>query len=202
VTVSRRTTVAVALVAAAALAACAPRYVGDARRIEPAQVTRGQGWTVASAPAVQQQDANDCGAAALAMVVARWRPALDLTAIRARVPQHPDGHRLGDLRDLARAVGLRAFAIQGDREVLHHELGLGRPVMIGLYRPYTDKRARSHYEVVVGIHPDGRIATIDPADARWHVRTWKGLLAEWEPGGRAALVVLGARDRDVRLSAP
>ena len=187
-----------ALLALGALAACAPAYVGDSRRIAPEQVTAGDGWVVAAAPAVRQQHADDCGAAALAMVLARWGTALDRDSIAARVPTRPGGYRLGDLRDLARTAGMSAFAIKADRDTLTHELGAGRPVLVGLFRPYDDRRARSHYEVVVGVHRDGRVATIDPADARWHVRSWKGLLAEWEPAGRPALVVLGARDRGVR----
>jgi hypothetical protein len=141
----------------------------------------------------------------LTMVLRRWGAALDLEAISRRVPAQPGGHRLGDLRDFARRAGMRAFAIKGDRDTLEHELGSGRPVVVGLFRPYDDERARSHYEVVVALHPDGRVATIDPADARWHVRTWQGLLAEWEPAGRPTLVVLGARktaDRGVPQRAP
>lgn len=192
----------VALIIAAAVAACAPGYVGDARRIAPERVTADEGWTVAPAPAVRQQRAADCGAAALAMVAARWQAALDIDVITERTPALPGGHKLGDLRDVARLAGLRAFAIKADRKTLAYELAAGRPVVVGLFRPYDDRRARSHYEVVVGLHADGRVATIDPADARWHVRSWEGLLAEWEPAGRPALVVLGMHNRGVRQRAP
>lgn len=187
-----------ALVAAALTAvlasACLPTYQGASRRVAPAQLRDDNAWVLAETPAVQQKANVDCGAAALAMVVARWRPDLDRARIVRTVPVINEGFRLGDLRDVARAAGLRAFALVGDRDLLRYELERGRPVVIGLLRPYRDK-ARAHYEVVIGIHPDGRVATIDPGDAQWHVRSWRGLMAEWESAGRPALVVLGVRER-------
>jgi ABC-type bacteriocin/lantibiotic exporter with double-glycine peptidase domain len=192
---SRRALCALAAVVALTAAGCAARYTGGARRVAPEDIRGGDGWTVAPATPVRQARAADCGAAALAMVVARWRPALDRAAIERAVVTHLAGQRLGDLRDVARATGLRAFALAGDRELLRYELSRGRPVVVGLYRPYTGERVLSHYEVVVALHRDGRVATIDPSDATWRVRTWDGLLAEWQPAGRPALVVLGARAR-------
>jgi len=187
---------ALALVAlAAAASGCVAHYTGESRAVSAADIHAEPGWVIAPAKPVRQVRVADCGAAALAMVVARWRPALDRVAIERAVVQRPEGQRLGDLRDVARATGLSAYALAGDRELLHHELTRGRPVVVGLYRPYTGKRVLSHYEVVVALHDDGRVATIDPADASWHVRSWDGLLAEWQPAGRPALVVLGASAR-------
>ncbi len=183
-------TMPLAALVAVGLAACTAAYTGGARTVTPAQLAGEDGWVLAPTRAVRQRSDNDCGAAALAMVVARWRPALDVVAIADQTPTRAEGLRLGEMRDLARDIGLRAFAIVGDREVLGHELGLDRPVLIGLYRPY-DRQRRSHFEVVVGLHPDGRVATIDPADAAWKVRSWAELLAEWNPAGSPALVVLG-----------
>jgi ABC-type bacteriocin/lantibiotic exporter with double-glycine peptidase domain len=174
------------------LVACVPTYQGASRRVSPAQLRADDAWVLAPTPAVKQQDSMDCGAAALAMVVARWRPELDRARITRSVPVVNDGFRLGDLRDLARSAGLRAFALVGDPALLRYELERGRPVVVGLHRPYRD-RARAHYEVVIGVHPDGRVATIDPIDAEWHVRPLEGLMAEWESAGRPALVVLGVR---------
>lgn len=184
----------VACAVALASSACLATYRGESRRVAPAQIRADEAWLLAEAPAVRQRADVDCGAAALAMVVARWRPDLDRAQIARAVPVVNDGFRLGDLRDVARAAGLRAFAIIGDRDLLRYEIERGRPVVIGLHRPYRD-RARAHYEVVIGVHPDGRVATIDPGDAQWHVRPWRGLMAEWNAAGRPALVVLGVRER-------
>lgn len=188
---SRRALCALTAVIAMTAGGCVAHYTGDARRVAPEDIRRDDGWTVAPAQPVKQVRQADCGAAALAMMVARWRPALDRAAIERAVVTHPEGQRLGDLRDVARKTGLRAFALAGDRELLRYELSRGRPVMIGLHRPYGGKRVLSHYEVVVALHEDGRVATIDPSDAAWKVRTWDGLLAEWQPAGRPALVVIG-----------
>ncbi len=60
--------------------------------------------------------------------------------------------------------------------------------MVGLIRPHREATA-SHFEVVVGVHADGRIATIDPG-AGWQVRPWDAFDAEWAAAERPALVVL------------
>lgn len=179
-----------AALSAVALIACAPGYSGTSRPIAPEHVMHDEGWKAAPVPAVAQADEKDCGAAALAMVVARWRPHLDRIAIAHAVPLGAGGFRMGDLRDIARAAGLAAYAVAGDRDMIEHELSRGRAVVVGLVRPYGRYRL-SHYEVVVGLHRDGRVATIDPADGGWHVRSWDGLLAEWQPAGRPALVIVG-----------
>lgn len=184
----------VGVIVALALTACLPTYRGDSRRVAAARLRSDDAWLLAETPAVKQRTDMDCGAAALAMVVSRWRPELDRARIARAVPVVNDGFRMGDLRDVARAAGLRAFALVGDRDLLRYELERGRPVLIGLHRPYRD-RVRAHYEVVIGVHPDGSVATIDPGDAQWHVRTWRGLMAEWDSAGRPALVVLGVRER-------
>jgi ABC-type bacteriocin/lantibiotic exporter with double-glycine peptidase domain len=188
-----RATTALALLALAT-SACLPTYQGDSRRVAPAQLRSDDAWLLVEAPVVKQRADVDCGAAALAMVVARWRPELDRAHIARSIPVVNDGFRLGDLRDVARAAGLRAFALVGDPALLRYELERGRPVLIGLHRPYRD-RTRAHYEVVIGVHPDGRVATIDPGDGAWHVRPSRGLMAEWDSAGRPALVVLGVRER-------
>lgn len=176
-------------------AACTAAYRGDARPIAPGDVRAADGWVRAAAPAIAQLADADCGAAALAMVVQRWRPALDRAAIARVAPPQDGGISLGRLRDLARAEGLDAYAIAGDHATIVHELRLGRPLVVGLVRPYEGGQARSHYEVIIAAHPDGRVVTIDPADAGWRVRSPAGLDAEWAPGGYPTLVVLGPQAR-------
>jgi ABC-type bacteriocin/lantibiotic exporter with double-glycine peptidase domain len=167
---------------------------GRSRTFDETRLNPAEGWLVAAnTPAVSQQDGRDCGAAALAMVAGRWRVPLTLEEATAALPAAAtDGARLGDLRDVAQAHGLSAFAVAGDRATLLHELGAGRPVIVGLLIPAAPGRARSHYEVMVAVHPvDDRFVTIDPASG-WRVRSWPDLDAEWLPAGRPALVVVGA----------
>lgn len=170
-------------------------YSGNARAIDPTRLATEPGWIVAGpTPALQQRDVRDCGAAAVAMVARRWGVELSVANAAAALPAPTVlGTRLGDLRDLARSHGLTAFAIAGDRVTIIHELGEGRPVIVGLFLPYGRKRALSHYEVIVAVHlRDGEVVTIDPAGG-WRTRTWAGLDAEWVPAGRPTLVVLGRR---------
>ena len=178
----------------AALAACT-HYSGGAHAIAPGQVQRDPGWIKTEpAPTVHQRGNADCGLAALAIVAGRWHLAMTLDdALRVVEEPSPHGVRLGQLRGAARASGLTAFAVRGDRSLLDHEIRAGRPVIVGLLRPYGRDRALSHYEVVVALRAsadDPRIVTIDPAGG-WQVRTWTDLDAEWKPAGRPALVVLG-----------
>ncbi len=183
----------IALVAVT-VAACA-HYTGGAHPIEPGQVSRDPGWiSTAPTPTVHQHGLTDCGPAALAMVAGRWHVALTLDEARHEVAAPtPRGVRLGDLRKAARAKGLLAFAVNGDEAMLEHEVRAGRPVIIGLLRPYGRDRALSHFEVVVALRAsadDHRVVTIDPGGG-WQVRSWADLDAEWKPAGRPALVVLG-----------
>jgi ABC-type bacteriocin/lantibiotic exporter with double-glycine peptidase domain len=166
-------------------------YRGGARPFDPSRVTVEAGWVrAAPTPDIRQKSLLDCGPAALAMVSGRWNVhiATDDAAIAAPAK---NGVRLADLRTAARAHGLIAFAIKADRATLDHELAAGRPVIVGLLRPYSRRQAVSHYEVVVAMRGD-EIVTLDPA-AGWRVRTWASLEAEWRPAAYPALVVLGPR---------
>ncbi len=168
-------------------------YSGGARAVDPARVTVADGWIVAGPPpALRQRGAIDCGPTALAMVAQRWNVALSADEAVAALPKPPpEGASLGDLRDLARARGLTAYAIAGDRGTLVHELSAGRPVLLGLHAPYGPKYVQSHYEVLVATRPgDETFVTIDPARG-WRIRSWRDLDAEWKPAGRPTLVVLG-----------
>jgi ABC-type bacteriocin/lantibiotic exporter with double-glycine peptidase domain len=180
-------------VAVAALVAGCISYRGGARSIDPDRLTAEAGWIVAApTPEIRQRAARDCGAASLAMIAGRWQVPLSFDGAIAALPAPTkQGTRLGDLRDAARALGLTAFAIAGDRETLVHEVRAGRPVIVGLILPYGGRRVLSHYEVLVAVHPvDGRFVTIDPASG-WRARSWEALDAEWRPAGRPTLVVLG-----------
>ena len=169
--------------ASLAVAACAASYSGSARTTTRAALEASPGWILAATPERRERAASDCGAAALAMIAARWgvdpprAAAGDIT--------------FAQLRHAARALGLDAYEISASSLVLDHELRRGRPVVVALWRPYGDGLRRGHYEVVVGLNPEtGEIATIDPG-AGWRVRTLAQLELEWAPVAHPALVVLG-----------
>ena len=167
---------------------------GRSRTFDQAILGSEQGWLVAAPPrVVWQAGSRDCGPAALAMIAAHWNVALSRDEVVKVLPASAatSGARLGDLRDLARVRGLRAFVIAGDREVLVHELRAGRPVLVGVLLRTGLRSALQHYEVVTAVHEvDHRIVSIDPASG-WRVRSWADFEAEWRPAGAPALVVVG-----------
>jgi ABC-type bacteriocin/lantibiotic exporter with double-glycine peptidase domain len=185
-----------ALGLALALTACQLPYTGGAHPVQPGSL--GSGWyTAASTQVVRQHQESDCGLAALAMVASAWGRRWSVDDLDHQLPPGDKGVRLGDLRDLARARGLEAYAIRGTLDDLTHELSQGRPVLLGLLLPYDRSHNASHYEVAVAIHPDdGSVVTIDPASGQWRQRTRRVLELEWKPAGFATLVVVGDRQAD------
>jgi ABC-type bacteriocin/lantibiotic exporter with double-glycine peptidase domain len=179
------------LIALAGLAACQLPYTGGARAVRPDEL--GAGWYRAAAtPVVRQHHETDCGLAALAMVAGTWGRRWSVSDLNHQLPPTERGVKLGALRDLARARGLDAYAIQGTAHDLAHELSLGRPVVLGLVLPFDQEHNASHYEVAVAMNPQsGAIVTIDPASGEWRQRTRQVLDLEWKPAGFATLVVIG-----------
>jgi hypothetical protein len=196
--------IALALATAIALAGCSVRlsYTGGARPIHPSELDAG--WLrAAPTPIVRQRTQNDCGLAALAMVAGAWGQQWTVDELAREVVATKRGVKLGALRDLARARGLDAYALAGAHGDLVHELSQGRPVLLGLILPFQADRALGHYEVAIAIDPrDGSVITLDPATGRHLRRTREVLDAEWEPAGRAALVVVGRRSQARRDSVP
>jgi hypothetical protein len=170
-------------------------YAGTAHAISPHDIAADPGWVVVShVPLLRQNGSSDCGAAALAMVLSYWARPTTVAEIDARDPQAAaHGWKAGQLRDLAREKGLRAFVVSGRLEDLSNELGRGRPVVVGLVKRYGD-RARAHYQVVIGIHPQKqRILSLDPA-AGWREDSVEGFAREWLPAEQVTLVFLPGAD--------
>ena len=176
------------VVLAALLGACST-YSGTAKTASPATVQGDPGWVrVDDVPLVKQRHETDCGAAAIAMVVAYWTGASppDLVAGVGRATKR--GIKAGRLRDFARKHGLAAFLVQGELADLEHELRQGRPVLVGLAKP-QQKGVLTHYEVVVGYHAARKVVvTLDPA-LGWRQNSLDGFMEEWKPSGKLALVV-------------
>jgi ABC-type bacteriocin/lantibiotic exporter with double-glycine peptidase domain len=165
-------------------------YTGSARSVSPREIAAESGWiAVRDVPLVRQQAQMDCGAAALAMVLSYWSLPTRVDQITAVYPTTAErGIKAGQLRDFARAKGLQAFVIDGQLRDLSTELGRGHPVLVGVGKPYGDKRL-AHYEVVIGIHPDRRrILSLDPADG-WRENSYEGFAREWVNAQQVTLVI-------------
>jgi ABC-type bacteriocin/lantibiotic exporter with double-glycine peptidase domain len=172
----------------AALAGCST-YTGKARDFSPARLATEPGWIAArGVPLHRQRHEADCGASAVAMVIAHWTRG-DPEAIAGELRPAPErGLAAGRLRDHARRRGLAAFLVRGEVADLVREIGAGRPVLVGLVKP-SGPRALTHYEVVVAVHRQRRlIVTLDPAEG-WRENSVASFLDEWNPSGRLAMVV-------------
>jgi hypothetical protein len=175
---------ALALIALAA--GCTSAYRGSAHPFSPSALSRDAGWTsVAEVPVLRQEAELDCGPTAAAMMLAYWGRAASPASLRL-APGH--GLQAGTLRDLLRARGLEVYLVEGGLDDLERELGEGRPVLVGLAKPYQNG-IYAHYEIVAGVNrARGLIATIDPASG-WQEDTVTGFMREWRPTHHLTLVV-------------
>ena len=180
-----------AIVMALASAGCS--YLGTAEDFDPANLDREDDWiAVKGVPVILQEQDEDCGAAALAMALKYWRVPASLEDVTRDCPPVPkDGIKAGALRDCAREKGLQPFLFHGAFTDFEKELSRGRPVIVGLIKPYVNG-GLTHFEVVVGVHPRKElVVTLDPAHG-WRRNSYEGFLMEWEPARRLTLVLLKA----------
>jgi ABC-type bacteriocin/lantibiotic exporter with double-glycine peptidase domain len=171
-----------------ALAGC---YHGTARTVSPGDLGRERGWVmVEGLRPIRQSSDRDCGAAALAVMLRHWSVASTPAEILRAVPMEPGhGIAIGALRDYARGKGLAAFVIQGEIADLIKEVGLNRPVLVGLVQRHGG-RALAHFEVVAGINQlTRRVLLLDPARGLSE-DSFDGFSAEWSAADRPALVIV------------
>jgi ABC-type bacteriocin/lantibiotic exporter with double-glycine peptidase domain len=180
------------VLALAVMAAGCTGYTGAARDFSPRRLSSEPGWlALRDVPFERQVEEADCGAAAIAMVIAYWTGGAPGAAAAALRPAPERGIAAARLRDLARRRGLAAFIVRGELGDLERELAAGRPVVVGLVKPHGPKRVLTHYEVVVGLHRARKlIVTLDPASG-WRENRVDAFLREWNPSKRLALVVSG-----------
>jgi ABC-type bacteriocin/lantibiotic exporter with double-glycine peptidase domain len=181
--------------AAAWLAAfiCVVTSVGCAAgQPAPQRIAADPGWTVVrDVKLVAAHGESDCGAAALAMVLAHWQPQTPAEDLRRAIgePDAAEGFQAGHLRDVARDRGLKAFLIQGTVADLEHEILAGRPVIVGVVVTRFG-RAYKHFQVVTGINRARDQVLIADPRGWWSPVDVNTLKTEWEPSRQLALVVL------------
>jgi hypothetical protein len=163
-------------------------YTGKSRELAGDALSKEHGWVaVQGVPLYKQSAHHDCGPTALAMVLRFYDPHADVSALLARPVDAQTSAK--ELREYARARGYNAFVLAGKVEDLVHEIKAGRPVIVGVAKP-TATGPLSHYEVLVGMHPQTqRMATLDPA-LGWRQNTYAGFLEEWLATGSVLIVIL------------
>ena len=178
------------LVLALGVAAQGCSYLGSAEAFDPEALSTEPGWVAVSRVELTRQETReDCGIAALGMVLRHYDRDVPPEKLAKACPVEPGaGSRAGQMRDFARSKGLEAFLFHGDLSDFTTELARGHPVIVGLVKRYASG-AVTHYEVAVAIHPERRrIVTLDPANG-WRSNSYEGFLEEWDPAGRLTLVV-------------
>src|SRR5262245_47541567 len=91
----------VPLAAAVLCAGCG--YLGTARKFDPVSLEREPGWVAArQVPLVLQKGTDDCGAAAVAMVLQYWGEPVTEDQVQIACLPSGSGLRAGDLRDFIR----------------------------------------------------------------------------------------------------
>ena len=139
-------------------------------------------------PPVRQIEREDCGAAALAMVLGYWGLPITRDAISAANPAAPSTASGRRRCATSPADGSAAFLVEGQLADLERELGRHRPVLVGVMKRFG-QRLYPHYEVVVGMsRRDQRVLTLDPAHGL-RVNSREGFTAESTAAGRLTLIV-------------
>lgn len=165
-------------------------YLGSARSTTPAELAREPGWEVVKAvPDVRQAAREDCGAAALAMVLGHWGyPVTRNQIATASGGASKRGITAAALREFTRQQGLQAFLIQGRASDLDREIQRQHPVLVGVMKRHLF-RYYPHYEVVVGINRrQQRILTLDPAHGL-RVNSRDHFVSEWARADQLTLIV-------------
>jgi ABC-type bacteriocin/lantibiotic exporter with double-glycine peptidase domain len=169
-----------ALVAIAALSLGCASYKGSSHETQPSTVVHEGGWVIVPHfPLVMQESSHDCGAASLSAVLGFWgRPS---TPSQISEASGRAGQRLaaGDLEQYAKSHGFASFVFYGTMKDVAYELDHGRPVIVGLGKPYQGNKAVAHYEVVVGYSRDKRqVLLLDPGRG-WQTDSFEGFAREW-----------------------
>lgn len=174
-------------------------YTGTAHAVDPYAAARaGKWWMVPSFPRVMQDASNDCGAAALAAVMRFWGQSATSESIERDLGRTDHRLRAADMVAYARNVGLHSYVFYGTMTDVAHELRRGRPIIVGLGKSYAEKKALSHYEVVVGYEPEKKLVLLLDPGRGWQIDTLRGFAEEWaRTKGVTIVAFLSAAEQQV-----
>ena len=177
-----------------------PAFLCLARCASPITTTRDPRIQHAAAeagllevPFYRQKSWTGCGAAVLAGVLSYWGQGVRPEHIAERFPAEDPtrGYTLAELKRIARAHHMHAFAFPSDIATISAQLAAGRPVITPLeIEPGAPLMpAYDHYVIVVGLHRQrGRIFLVDP-QIGVHMRSLTDFDRQWRAKSRALLLV-------------
>jgi predicted double-glycine peptidase len=178
---------------------------------EPLFQRRYRGYTYCTVGVVKQSRHDTCGPACLSSVLTYWDIALPESGILEKYPTpEPRSYLLLELRAIAEAEGLKAYAVSMDEEPRHkveEQISKGRPLIcavrppIGLYLfdpvpilgpawralAWTLYPRKEHFVVVAGLDPQ-RLLIMDPAYG-FATLPWSRFEAAWSQMKHACLLV-------------
>lgn len=162
-------------------------YQGTARSVEEPEQVEASVDRVSGFPLVLQVGEQDCGAAALSATLQHWGTAIDVAEVRRIAGNDEAPLRADALREVARSKGYDAFLVRGSVEDLRQEVRAGRPVIVGMLKPYVGEQWFAHYEVVTAVGTS-EIITMDPAQG-WRRYPLGGFEEEWKRANHLTMIV-------------
>lgn len=155
-------------------------YTGTARQAQIVNIQADKRWVVVpNFPRVMQAKDHDCGAASLAAVLGYWGKPTTPEAVSQAVGRDGKQLRASDIESHARASGFSSYVFYGNMGDLLYEVGRGRPVIVGVGKPYGKDKAIAHYQVVIGYEPEKkRVLLLDPAIG-FQTNSYEGFAKEW-----------------------
>lgn len=155
-------------------------YTGTARQAQIVNIQADKRWVVVpNFPRVLQAKDHDCGAAALAAVLGYWGKPTTPEAVSQSVGRNGKQLRASDIETYARSSGFSSYVFYGNMGDILYELQRGRPVIVGVGKPYGKDKAVAHYQVVIGYEPHKkRVLFLDPAIG-FQTNTYEGFAREW-----------------------
>jgi ABC-type bacteriocin/lantibiotic exporter with double-glycine peptidase domain len=146
-------------------------------------------------PFVKQQEANGCGAAAIAMLMRYWaRDGADPHKIYLALnSQQERGIRGADVEQYLRESGFQTFVFQGEWHDLEQQVAKGRPLMICLR---TDGAASFHYVVIAGVDSSSHLVLVnDPARRKLTKIDRHDFEKDWNAANRWTLLAVPKHPR-------
>jgi ABC-type bacteriocin/lantibiotic exporter with double-glycine peptidase domain len=142
-----------------------------------------------------KQEANGCGAAAIAMVMRYWaREDADPHRIyEALYSREVQGIRGEDVERFLRTTGFQTFVFRGGWQDLELHLGKGRPLMVCLRQGRTGPL---HYVVVAGVDtPQNVVLVNDPARRKLLKAERATFEKDWTAANRWTLLAVPQQSR-------